>query len=1670
MKSIRRNFKSLQKPFINGSNNLSTNSTLAQERADKEHVEAHEGADDEEEDDWKGPIGLNLLHEPEKPRVDLIFVHGLGGGSKKTWSLTKDIKHFWPKSWLPKDLAFGDVRIWSFGYSSDWHKGKDNAMNIYDYGMSLLTAVELCPGFGTEDTPIVLIGHSMGGLVIKKAYMLARLNPQYGTIAKRISTFYFIATPHSGSDSAELLTKIFHVAYGSRSYVSDLERGSSTIQDINGQFRLYASDLDIWSFYETMPLTIGFFSKIIVRKDFAVLGYQAEKQIPMTADHRSICKFDTVADPNYRNIRDALALTVRGLTESGRRLKEQKKYEQMKALREYLGVSSAPKEDLTIVQDARLSGTCEWLPTATSYLQWRMICTNSPAIYWLSGNPGAGKSVLAGYAVDLLEEAGSSVSYFFFKFGDESKSQLSTCLRSIAFQMASRNEQMKDMLLAMHSDGIDFDNGDERTIWRKIFLSGIFQENLSPQYWVIDALDECADFVSFFGPMLAKLDTSLPLRILITSRATPELQRQFSSLGAERFFCEQISAADTLHDVRMFVEEKSMLLEVEPNYRVSLVERILEKSNDSFLWTAIVLNELFNVHGQEDINQVLEEVPQDMEPLYFRILEVMSRATHGKKLAKAILAWSICAMRPLTVPELESALNLDLSDTFIHFRKSITDTCGQLVAVDAFGRVQVVHATAREFLVQNELQSEFAVDVEETHTRIAKTCLAYLTSPEMEPPRPSKRTRTATRRRRSEFAVYALYSFSDHLVHSSPVADDVLDLLEKFLSKNILSWIQAIAENEDFTPLFNASRNIDTYLDKLLGARPLEESRRQTIYGWTRDLIRIPTKFGDPILSSPSAIHQVVFPFCPIESSVYKAAIGETRLSTLGNLSTIERLETYQYEANKISLWNRMTNFYLMVIQLGFVILCLPAMMYDMIFPPHPEQSKVDQPTARKSSILSVVGNANARWDDLFCCIKFTSGSRGTVIGHGDDYFAVGFVSGLIVLHDATTYQQYRVLDHGQQFLKNLVFNSGTDLMASHSRPTLEHGTVRIWNYRNGELIYHFKLVEDLCWLSFYEDTLLAVWPRSNCVSSWSLTNGSSQPARQFCGLRGDSAPVSRGNISYVSMSPDRKTLAIAYHRVMRYNKCWPIALWDLEEGTYLGNCGKESGEMDARCLLFNPDPNCELLAAHYNSDPDGELIILNPHTNQIFETVPVAKGVRCLSSSPDGQVLLRACNERDIVVYEFRTLNVLYYITTEYLNYSSIIFGNDNLHFFEFNEHYCNVWEPAVLSQRRQPGVVWRKPTVESVVAKGLLWICSMVVDPTGKFAFCGTNDASVLLYELDTGNLVRPFYKIGDNVVPAISWWSDGDVLTAFHTKDFRNGWLVSTKLRKTSKWEKDGWEAEREGGFLVKLPYDHFETCQLLVNPADGKCLLATKKRTCLVSLDGQIQVNKELGLVRWIQHPFSPLYIIGVDERPGSGKSAIKIYTWSDLTPLISVHLDVDLCPHSTSPLDFYGMYRSQMFVQLRNVKGKNLQHAYCFDCSFLKVENCLDEVLLPRIVPIALTKAIYLVLGIWESKLIFCNKQGWVCSTQLDDIQGPYQRHFFIPRDWIHESRIRYAVTVTGDVVLGRGVELAVIKGGLEYVDRIEDVVEVLDLEPSFSVTTTVEKQIDNMASVTLRIS
>jgi hypothetical protein len=95
------------------------------------------------------PLGLTLLYTTEgSPAADIIFVHGLGGTSRQTWSYNRDAKLFWPQMWLPKEPDICAARILTFGYNSHFlSSGPDSVAGIGDFAKSLLFSMK----FGKDD-------------------------------------------------------------------------------------------------------------------------------------------------------------------------------------------------------------------------------------------------------------------------------------------------------------------------------------------------------------------------------------------------------------------------------------------------------------------------------------------------------------------------------------------------------------------------------------------------------------------------------------------------------------------------------------------------------------------------------------------------------------------------------------------------------------------------------------------------------------------------------------------------------------------------------------------------------------------------------------------------------------------------------------------------------------------------------------------------------------------------------------------------------------------------------------------------------------------------------------------------------------------------------------------------------------------------------------------------------------------------------------------------------------------------------------------------------------------------------------------------------------------------------------------------------------------------------
>ena len=104
------------------------------------------------------------------------------------------------------------------------------------------------------------------------------------------------------------------------------------------------------------------------------------------------------------------------------------------------GVSEAPIDDRLALDEARVPGSCEWLDLKGGYTTWKSAWSFNRPIFWLTGDAGCGKSILSSYVINGLDESNIKCSNFYFKQGNASKSTITGCLLSLAFQMGQSDE------------------------------------------------------------------------------------------------------------------------------------------------------------------------------------------------------------------------------------------------------------------------------------------------------------------------------------------------------------------------------------------------------------------------------------------------------------------------------------------------------------------------------------------------------------------------------------------------------------------------------------------------------------------------------------------------------------------------------------------------------------------------------------------------------------------------------------------------------------------------------------------------------------------------------------------------------------------------------------------------------------------------------------------------------------------------------------------------------------------------------------------------------------------------------------------------------------------------------------------------------------------------------
>ena len=956
-----------------------------------------------------------------------------------------------------------------------------------------------------------------------------------------------------------------------------------------------------------------------------------------------------------------------------------------------------------------------------------------PEVFWLVGLPTTGKTSLARSVIDHLQLLGKDCFYHFFSSSHQLKRSTAYCLRSIAYQLAQINQDFRDQfsnLVEESGEQFDLQTQTFSLIWEKIFEGIIFKLKLPrPIFLVLDGIYESDSQAPLISQLL-KIQSLTPIRLFLTSRPTKIPSALLNSPSSLRTYF--IHEEDTQDDIRAYIQNVVCnALPDDPPFQEDIINQVLAKASGSFLWVKLALEKLQdNWHTRDDIRKVLNEVPKGMEPLYERMLDdVKAQSPRLQKMAKRILTWAICCWRPLTIAELQIALQPEF-DGFVRLEHTIVQICGHFISVDD-SKITLVHATARSFLFNSGDASPPFIDSREGHEHLAIVSLKYISSDswrfifkDLEISSSTSRSKQDHNRlqlteKNHPLLIYATYYWAYHVSKSPSRSQDLMLVLGIFLTKYALSWIEAIALSGNLRYLTRSAQYLKAYSEKrfsgsnldandvLLSLRePLKDDAKM-IVPWANDFIRVVGKFGKNLTQSPSSIYRLIPPFCPRQSMI---------------------ATTYATSDGKS---------------------------------------------------LSLAGLASERWDDCLASVTVGENEIASRVLATDAYFiTLTSSSGVVIVWHAETCEEARRMHH-KEYVPMMVLNRAGTRLA-----TAGFLTYRIWDISSGKEIYCLiKSTEPLTMAIAFgpSDSELVIGLDDCSVTCHDLETS----LVQFKFHAHDPLQDTQGCPRVMVISPDLKKVAIAWRGK-------PLSVWDMTQNLPPQRC-RVTGSSDPLSALelvrWQTDGNSILILCLSSKIIEWNLYDEEQTEYGKYHDI----NAREMTISADGKFLLTSDNIGTMSVWTFPRLQLIYRLVNGNEFIRDVTFSPSGQRFYDTRDSMCNVWEPDALvrlddiDQEDTSSLAESFAATEAVIShdeSNENQVTAFAIGPNDAHYCCGKEDGSVAIHEAIGGKKIRKVYNHAAScTVIVLSWSPSGRYIVSSDD----SGRIISKRLevKEASKW---------------------------------------------------------------------------------------------------------------------------------------------------------------------------------------------------------------------------------------------------------------------------------------------
>lgn len=362
---------------------------------------------------------------------------------------------------------------------------------------------------------------------------------------------------------------------------------------------------------------------------------------------------------------------------------------------------------------------------------------STPQFKWLYGPAGTGKSSLMGSIAARLRQTHNLGAFYAFRRGDNARRNISNIFSTIAVQLATKDPVRQYALveilqkMKLH-ERTTKSHSEQLQLLISNPCNSVSHLMTHTTVIIIDALDEFepADDREKLIKALSKISLPTDIRVLIASRPEVEDIRWIRNLDS--FNIEQIADLSTDQDISLYITTEATLLKL--GLRKKDIEDLVDAADRLFQWAVMALRILWKT--SQELDEALEELINNsrggLDELYKTALDLaVNQDGEGGERARQRIRFRLGALltirEPIPLPSLVCICDSGGGKGKPSDAKGFKQLAALLIGVNSNDQpVRPLHASLREYLIRQNKDDNFYIDISDCEKRLATSTLQIM--------------------------------------------------------------------------------------------------------------------------------------------------------------------------------------------------------------------------------------------------------------------------------------------------------------------------------------------------------------------------------------------------------------------------------------------------------------------------------------------------------------------------------------------------------------------------------------------------------------------------------------------------------------------------------------------------------------------------------------------------------------------------------------------------------------------------------------------------------------------------------------------------------------------------------------------------------------------------------